>query len=40
MVSLLFVDAVTIELVEDDKDVIDSIADCGGGNVLGLTGYL
>ena len=37
--SLLLVDVVTIELVEDDNDDMEFTVD-GGGNVLGLTGYL
>jgi len=40
VLSLLLVDVVTIELVEEDKDDSDSTADCGGGKVFGLTGYL
>jgi hypothetical protein len=39
LASLLFVDVVTIELVEEDKDDIELIVD-GGGKVFGLTGYL
>ena len=37
--SLLFEDVVTMELKEDDDDVIDAAED-GGGKVFGLTGYL
>ena len=39
LASLLFVDVVTIELVEEDKDDIELTVD-GGGKVFGLTGYL
>jgi hypothetical protein len=39
LISLLLVDAVTIELVEEDKDDIELTAG-GGGSVFGLTGYL
>ena len=38
VLSLLFVDVVTMEL-EDDKEAVDATND-GGGNVLGRTGYL
>ena len=37
--SLLFVDVVTMELVEDDKDDMEP-TDGGGGKMFGLTGYL
>ena len=37
--SLLFVDEVTMELVEDDKDDMEP-TDVVGGKMFGRTGYL
>lgn len=40
LLSLLLVDVVTMELVEEDKDDMEPTTGVGGGKMFGLTGYL